>query len=123
MVVHGHDGLDEISVCAPTRISELREGLIRTYDISPEQILGRCAEPEDIQGGDPGINAEITRKILAGERGPRRDVVLLNAAAALMAAGKAENFADGVRKSEDAIDSRAALGKLEALIRFTNENA
>jgi 4-hydroxybenzoate polyprenyltransferase len=86
-VVHGHDGLDEISVCAPTRVSQLENDMIRTYDIYPEQYFGRLAEPGQMTGGDPAENAAITRKILAGEKGPKRDVVLLNAAAALVAAG------------------------------------
>lgn len=120
-VVHGHDGLDEISVCAPTRVSELRDGLIRTYDIRPEQFFGKQANPEDISGGDPGVNAEITRGILNGEKGPRRDVVLLNASAALTASGKAENFAQGIRLAEKSIDDGAARDKLEALVRYTRE--
>jgi anthranilate phosphoribosyltransferase len=122
-IVHGHDGLDEISVCAPTRVSELKEGLIRTYDLTPEQLIGRCAQPKDLEGGDPSVNAEITRRILAGEKGARRDVVVVNAAAALVAAGVAGDLSEGVRQAESAIDSGAAAGKLDALVRFTNENA
>lgn len=122
-VVHGHDGLDEISVCAPTRVSELHDGLIRTYDIDPEQILGRTARPEELAGGDPGVNAEITRAVLSGEKGPRRDVVVLNAAAAAIVAGLAGDFPEGIKLAEEAIDSGASLGKLESLVRFTNENA
>jgi len=121
-IVHGHDGLDEISVCAPTRVSELRDGLIKTYDITPEQLLGRTARAEDLQGGDPSDNARITRQILSGENGPRRDVVVVNAAAALVAAGAADDFSDGIRKAQSAIDQGAAAAKLDALIRFTNEN-
>ncbi len=122
-VVHGHDGLDEISVCAPTRVSELNGGLIRTYDITPEQLLGRLARQEDLAGGDPTVNAAITSRILGGEKGPARDVVVVNAAAALMAAGVAGNFTEGIHKAEESIDTGAAKGKLDALIRFTNENA
>ena len=122
-VVHGHDGLDEISVCAPTRISELNDGLIQTYDISPEQFFGEPADPEALTGGDPKENADITLKILGGEKGPRRDVVLINSAAALVAAGKAEKLADGISVAAYAIDSGAARDKLDALIAFTRENA
>lgn len=122
-VVHGHDGLDEISVCAPTRISELNDGIIRTYDITPEQFFGRQAEPGDLLGGDPQMNSEITRSILKGDKGPKRDIVLLNAAAALVAAGKAEEFKEGISLAERAIDSGAAAEKLEALIDFTQENS
>lgn len=120
-VVHGHDGLDEISVCAPTRVSELRDGLIRTYDIRPEQFFEKQANPEDLSGGDPEINAEITRRILNGENGPRRDVVLLNASAALVASGKAEDFVQGLRLAEKSIDDGAARDKLEALVQYTRE--
>jgi len=122
-VVHGHDGLDEISVCAATRVSELNEGRIRTYDITPEQFFGELAAPETMTGGDPNENATITQGILSGEKGPRRDVVLINTAAALVAAGKAEKLADGIVLAESAIDSGAARNKLSALIAFTREHA
>ncbi len=121
-VVHGHDGLDEITVCAPTRISELTDGLIHTFDIHPEQFFGKKAHPEDLSGGDPETNAAITRSILNGEKGPKRDVVLLNTSAALVAAGKAENLKDGIRLAEASIDEGAAAAKLDALVRFTKEN-
>ncbi len=121
-IVHGHDGLDEISVCAPTRISELKDDLIRTYDIMPEQFFERIADPEDMLGGDSQKNAEITSKILEGEKGPRRDVVVLNASAALVAAGKAKDFKEGISLAETSIDSGAAAAKLEKLARYTQEN-
>ncbi len=120
-VVHGHDGLDEISVCAPTRVSELNDGMIRTYDIYPEQYFGKLAEPSEMSGGDPKTNAEITRKILNGEKGAKRDVVIINAAAALAAAGKAADLKEGIRLAEHSIDSGKAAGKLEALIAFTRK--
>jgi anthranilate phosphoribosyltransferase len=122
-VVHGHDGLDEISVCAPTRVTELNDGLIRTYDIHPEQYFGDLADPVSLKGGEPEINAEITRNILKGETGAHRNVVLLNAAAALMAAGEAEDLKEGIRLAEAAIDSGDAMGKLDELIEYTNDNA
>lgn len=122
LVVHGHDGMDEITVTAPTRITELKDGLIRTYDLMPEQYFGEAAAPESLVGGDAGANAAILRAVLSGEKGARRNIILLNAAAALMAAGKAENFSQGLKLAEQTIDSGAALGKLEALIEFTNNN-
>lgn len=122
LVVHGHDGLDEISICAPTRVSELRGGLVTTYDLHPEQFFGGLADPEALAGGDAATNAEITRKILAGEKGSRRDVVVLNSAAALVAADKAASLAAGVPLAEAALDSGAAAAKLEALVRFSREN-
>jgi len=121
-VVHGHDGLDEISVCAPTRISELNDGMIRTYDINPEQFFGETAGAGDLAGGNPADNAEITRSILNGEKGPKRNVILINSSAALVAAGKAQNLKEGITLAEVSIDSRAALKKLDSLIRFTQEN-
>ena len=122
-VVHGHDGLDEISVCAPTRVSELKNGMIRTYDIHPEQYFGELADPESLKGGDPETNAAITRAILGGEKNPGRNVVLMNAAAALTAAGKAEDLRQGIQMAQGSIDKGAAIEKLEALVAYTRENA
>lgn len=121
-VVHGHDGLDEISVCAPTRVSELKNGLIRTYDISPEQFFSEQAEPADLLGGSPEENAQITRNILNGEKGPKRNIVIINAAAALVAAGQAEDLKQGIRIAETAIDGGGAAQKMEALIKYSQEN-
>jgi anthranilate phosphoribosyltransferase len=122
LVVHGHDGLDEISVCAPTRISELRDGIIRTYDIDPERFLGRRAAPAEVAGGDPARNAAITRGVLAGDQGACRDVVVLNAAAALVAAGKTDTIEAGMRLAAESIDSGSARDKLQRLVRFTNQD-
>jgi anthranilate phosphoribosyltransferase len=122
LVVHGHDGLDEVSACAPTRVTELRDGLIRTYDIAPERYLGRRAAPAEVAGGDPPFNAALTRRVLAGEKGGAREVVLLNTAAALIAAGRVDRFEDGIRLAAGSIDSGAARDKLEALVRFTRPN-
>ena len=119
-VVHGHDGLDEISLCAPTRISELDDGRIKTYDLSPTQFFTRKAAMQDLAGGNPTENAAITRGILKGERGPRRDIVLLNTAAALVVAGKTADIREGIRLAEEVIDSGAAEDKLQQLIQFTN---
>lgn len=121
-VVHGHDGLDEISVCAPTRVSELKEGAIRTYDIHPEQYFGVLADPEQMAGGTPEQNAAIARGVLSGEKGPRRDVVLINAGAALVAAGKAGTLKDGIDMAAAAIDQGRATEKLDALIAYTREH-
>jgi len=122
-VVHGHDGLDEISVCAPTRVSEVKDKTVSTYDISPEQFFEAAAEPGALVGGDPDENARITRDILGGaETGPRRQVVVVNAGAALAAAGQAEDIRSGIVLAEEVIDSGRALDKLGALITFTHEN-
>lgn len=122
LVVHGHDGLDEISICAPTRISELNQGTVRTYDIYPEHYFGQHADPEALKGGTAKENATIIRNILNGEKGAQRDVVLINSAGALMAAGKADDFKAGIKTAAKAIDTGAAKDKLERLIQYTQEN-
>lgn len=122
LVVHGHDGLDEISVCAPTRVTELKDGTIRTYDLTPQQLLGRQARREEIAGGEASVNAAITRGILTGEKGPKRDITVVNAAAALIAAGVAGDFPEAIRAAESALDEGKAAAKLEALVRFTNDH-
>lgn len=123
LVVHGHDGLDEISVCAPTRVSELKDGMVRTYDVDPVPYFGRLADPEEMAGGDAEENAAITRDILAGKSGAKRDVVLINTGAALMAAGKAEDLKGGIEMAAAAIDEGKAAQKLEALVEYTQENS
>lgn len=121
-VVHGHEGLDEISVCAPTRVSELKDGLIRTYDIYPEIYFGDLASIEDIRGGTPDENAKITLGIFEGKKGPCRNIVLINAAAAFVAAGYAGDLSEGIGIAQKSIDTGAAIEKLNALIRFTQKN-
>ncbi len=121
-VVHGHDGLDEISICAPTRVSELKDDAVRTYDINPEMFFGSLADPADLVGGDIDQNVDITKRILAGEKGPRRNIVVLNAAAALVAAGKAEDLREGINLAEASLDSGSASEKLAALAEYTQEN-
>jgi anthranilate phosphoribosyltransferase len=119
LVVHGLDGLDEITITGPTRIAEVREGNVRTYEVTPEEFGISRAALKEISGGDAAANAAIIRDILAGEKSPRRDIVLLNAAAALVAAGRAEHLADGLPLAAQSIDSGAATAKLAALVRFT----
>ncbi len=121
-VVHGHDGLDEISVCAPTRVSQLEDDQIRTYDIYPEHFFGQHANPNEMTGGDAKENAAITRKILEGEKGAKRNVVLLNTAAALVACRKAEDLKAGIAMAEQSIDSGSAMEKLDELVAYTQEN-
>lgn len=118
-VVHGMDGMDEVTLTAPTRIADIREGSYSLSTIAPEDYgLQRC-RLEDLAGGDARHNAELVRGILAGEAGPRRDIVLLNSAFALVAAGNAASIEDGMRAAAQAIDEHAALAKLNALIRMT----
>jgi len=121
-VVHGHDGLDEMSVCAPTRVTELKNGTIRTADVDPADFFSETAAAGSLAGGSVGDNARIARGVLSGKKGPTRNVVLLNAAAALMAAERAEYYREGIFLAEKSIDSGAAEDKLDQLIRFTQEN-
>lgn len=118
-VVHGQDGMDEITITGTSRISELRDGSIRTYNFDPLSVIEGYADISTLAGGDPKHNAGITRAILEGEAGPRRDIVCLNAAAGLIAGGKAGNFAEGFHLAGKSIDSGAALKTLEGLIRKT----
>ena len=120
-VVHGHDGLDEMSVCAPTRISELNDGRIKTYDVSPERFFDRAVSKKELAGGTPGENARISLGILRGDKGPRRDIVLLNAAAALVVADKAGSLQEGIGTAAEAVDSGAARHKLDQLKRFAGD--
>jgi anthranilate phosphoribosyltransferase len=120
LVVHGLDGLDEITITGPTRVAEVREGNVRTYEVTPEEFGITRASLEDISGGDAEANAAIIREILAGKKSPRRDVVLLNAAAALVAAGRAERLGDALPLAAQSIDSGAATAKLDALVQFTS---
>lgn len=118
-VVHGHDGLDEISVCDNTRVSELDNGVIKTYEIFPEKYFGELADIEELKGGEAGTNAKIITDILFGEKGSKRNVILINSAAAIVAAGKANNLDDGLQIAKETIDSGKALDKLKKLVEFT----
>jgi anthranilate phosphoribosyltransferase len=104
-------------------VAEVREGKVRTYEVTPEEFGLDRAPIEKISGGDAPANAAIIREILAGKKSPRRDVVLLNASAALVAAGKTDRLADALPLAVASIDSGAAAQKLEALVRFTNAQA
>jgi anthranilate phosphoribosyltransferase len=116
LVVHGSDGLDEITITGPTRVGEVRAGRVHTYEVTPEEFGLRRATLEDISGGDAVLNANLIRDVLAGKNSARRDIVLLNAAAALVAAARANQMRDAIPLAATAIDSGSALKKLEALI-------
>lgn len=118
-VVHGAGVLDEISLAGETKVGEVRGGIVRVYEVTPEDFgLGR-APISAISGGDAAHNAAFIRAILTGEPGPRRDIVIANAAAALVAAGRAVDFLEGARLAAESIDSGNALKKLDALVEFT----
>ncbi|MBO7663216.1 MAG: anthranilate phosphoribosyltransferase [Clostridia bacterium] len=120
MVVYGQDKLDEISLSAPTTVCEFQDGWMKNYVVTPEQFGFTRCEKAALQGGTPAENASITRAILAGEKGPKRDAVLMNAGAALYIGGKAGSFADGVRLASSLIDSGRAARTLETLIEVSN---
>lgn len=122
MVVYGQDSLDEISMCAPTSVCEIRDGKFTSYEITPEQFGYERCEKDALTGGTPAENAEITKAILKGEeKGPKRQAVCLNAGAALYIAGKAASIEEGVKLAESLIDSGAALKKLEEFVEETNK--
>lgn len=119
-VVHGADGLDEITITGATYVAEVKNGSITEYNVTPDQLGLERASIDALRGGEPEDNAEITLSILRGERSPRRDVVLMNAGAAICAGGKADDIRDGIRVAAESIDSGAALAKLDALKTKTN---
>jgi anthranilate phosphoribosyltransferase len=119
-VVYGEDSLDEISITGRTFVSELKDGQVSTYTIEPEDFGLPRATIDAIKGGNADENAQIVLAVLQGESGARRDIVLLNAAAALVAAGQADNFNEGIKQAAEAIDSGAAMKKLVALKEITN---
>ncbi len=118
-VVHGLDGIDEVSTVGPTRVSELRGGRVRTFQLATDDLGLERTTPETIEGGRPQENAAITTAVLQGEPGPRRDIVIANAAAALVAAELADDWREGIALARRAIDSGAAYEKLEALRAHT----
>ena len=121
MVVHGEDGLDEISLSAPTFICEVKDGWVRSYTITPEQFgFKRCLK-EDLQGGTPSENAEILKALLNGEKGAKRDAAVFNAAAAMFVTGKYDSIEAAIGVANEAIDSGKAMQKLEDFIRYSNE--
>ena len=122
MVVFGQDVLDEISMSAPTSICEVRDGNYRSYVIEPEQFGFEKCSKADLTGGTPEENASITRSILNGEKGPKRNAVVLNAGAGLYVAGKAASMEEGVHMAEQLIDSGAARARLDDFVKLSNDD-
>lgn len=120
-VVAGSDGTDEITTTGPTRLSETDGSAVHTREVVPEDFGLARVPAQSFQGGDPATNAQLLRRVLEGEPGPHRDVVLANASAALVAAGKVADFRQGVERARESLDSRAALEKLRALVAFTQK--
>lgn len=121
-VVHGHDGMDEITTTDLTRISELCDNTIKSYDLDPLNYFEDYADPFDLKGGDVKTNAAIIRDILSGKRGPKQNIVLLNSGVGLVAAGVAKTIEEGISLARQAIESGKALEKLELLSQYTREN-
>ncbi|HWO43507.1 MAG TPA: anthranilate phosphoribosyltransferase [Candidatus Eisenbacteria bacterium] len=119
MVVHGLEGLDEISLCGPTRVAELRDGEITEYTITPEQLGLKACGLDELRCSGAEESAAIVRRVLAGDKGPARDIVLLNSGAALYVSGKAASLDKGIRLAEESIDSGKAREKLERLAQLT----
>lgn len=117
-VVHGQDGLDELSVFNLSHVAELRDGKIREFQIDPSRLGFTRGDREAVTGGDPATNADRTRRVLEGEKGPARDIVVLNSGAALVVAGVADRIEDGIRLAADAIDQGKAAAKLAELAAF-----
>jgi len=119
-VVYGMDGLDEVTLSRETRVAELKDGIIKTYNINPVDYFSKTYPLEDIRGGDPQKNAQIIRDVLSGKNGACRNIVLLNAALAIIAGEKAGDIKEGIKVAADCIDSGAAVKKLQALIEMSN---
>jgi len=120
MVVHGLEGLDEISLCGPTQVAELRDSQVKEYTVEPEQFGFKRCRLEDLHGGNAAQSAIIVRGVLDGKKGPARDVVLLNSGAALYVSGAAATIGEGIRLAAQSIDSTKARQKLEQLVEMTN---
>ncbi|MCW8799392.1 MAG: anthranilate phosphoribosyltransferase, partial [Desulfobacter sp.] len=122
-VVHGHDGMDEMTTTDLTRVTELNDGMIKTYDVDPLTYFDEYADPKDLLGGDVKRNAAITRAILSGGKGPKQDIVLLNAGAGLVAADAAPTIEKGIEMALKSIETGAAMEKLEQLADYTRDNS
>jgi len=122
-VVHGADGLDEISTTGESWVAEVREGLVRTATVRPEDFGVSRASITDLRGGNREENAEIIRRVLGGDPGPKRDIVVVNSAAALVAGGRARDFKEGAQQAAQSIDTGAARQKLEGLIELSQRLA
>jgi anthranilate phosphoribosyltransferase len=121
LLVSGEDGVDELSISAPTTVVEVLNGDLKRYTVTPEEMELQMAPPEQVPGGDPAQNADTAKRIFDGERGAARDLAVLNAGAAIYAAGAAGSLSDGVRAAEQAVDGGAAAGALERFVARTVE--
>jgi anthranilate phosphoribosyltransferase len=123
LIVHGGDGLDELTTTGPSTVVELRDGAISTWEVDPEALELRRVDREDLVGGDATINADLARRVLAGEEGPHRDIVTLNAGAGLVVAGLVDDLAAGIDRARRSIDAGAAVAALHALVETSQREA
>lgn len=123
LVVYGHDGLDELTITTTSTVHELRDGEVRTYDVDPAAFGLAGGTLDDLRGGDAATNAELSRRVLGGEHGPKADIVVLNAAAGLLAGGVVDDLAAGVEAARASLDEGRAAAALDALVRASNEVA
>jgi anthranilate phosphoribosyltransferase len=122
-VVHGSDGLDELTTCGPSKVAEFHAGTVRTFEVTPEAVGLKRAAPEQLKGGDAAVNAVALQALLAGERSAYRDIVVLNAAAALVVAGRCDTLEGAIHTAAAAIDNGGARGVLARMIAITNREA
>lgn len=120
-VVHGADGLDEVTTTGPTHVSRWVDGRLEEFEINPKDYGILIVKKDDLLGGDKSINARIARSVLAGEKGPARDIVVLNAAVAIVCGKKAKDISEGIKLAEESVDSGSALGKLEKMVEITHD--
>jgi anthranilate phosphoribosyltransferase len=123
LVVHGGDGLDELTTTGPSTVVELRDGEVHRWEVDPQDLGLARVDREDLVGGDANVNAELTRRVLAGESGPHRDIVSLNAGAGLLVAGLVDDLPAGIEKARAALDSGAAVGALARLVEVSQREA
>src|SRR5688572_7646807 len=123
LIVHGGDGLDELTTTGPSTVVELDDGVVSTWEVQPADFGLRRVDREDLVGGDAAVNADLARRVLAGEPGPHRDIVSLNAGAGLLVAGLADDLAAGIEAAREAIDSGAAVAALAALVEVSQREA
>ena len=122
LIVHGEDGLDEVTIAGNTQVCELKDGSIRNYTVSPEDLGLSRASIADLRGGTAADNAALLRSIMAGQPGPPRDAVLMNAAATLLAGDRVETLAEGIALARETIDNGNAKAKLEHLVEFSQSS-
>jgi anthranilate phosphoribosyltransferase len=123
LIVHGGDGLDELTTTGPSTVVELRDGVVSTWEVQPPELGLPLVDREDLVGGDAAVNADLARRVLAGEHGPHRDIISLNAGAGLLVAGLVDDLAAGIDAAREAIDSGAAVGALATLVEVSQREA